>query len=64
MFTTCALVNSSNNVFYAFSMFRYSLGYFTTENEAKICQGFPLSEIDTSLIYILPLPEFLNFLAM
>ena len=31
------------------------------ENEAKICQGFPLSEIDTSLIYILPVRGFLIF---
>ena len=36
----------------------------TTENEAKIFQEFPFSKIDTSLIYVLPVPEFLNFLAM
>ena len=36
----------------------------TTENEAKVCRGFPLSKRDTSLIYILPVSEFLNFLAM
>ena len=57
MFTSCALMKSSNNVFQASLMFRLSLKcrnviQETTEITQKICQGIPLSKIDSFLIFI------------
>ena len=68
MFTSCALMESSNNVFQASLMFRLSLKcrnviQETTEITQKYVKEFLCQKyIASFLIFILSLPEFLNFL--